>query len=322
MLIVGCRGREPDPWTLGSEAKDLSAELRAKIGNVLEERCGTVDSPKMLGDDKFDPAKLALGRQVYLKRCVQCHGTNGDGRGPTAASMYPKPRDYRRGIFKFTTTPYGYKPRRSDLSRTISKGIPGTSMPAFHLLPAQELQAVVDWVILLTHRGELETQLIYEAKAEEEIDLGAVPELVNDTLEKWAQAEEVVVSSATPQPKFKAEHVQAGKQAFLTRGCAKCHGEDGRGQTPDNLRGDLKDAWGHPTRAADLTSGMLRGGQEPIDVYRRIFSGINGTPMPAFQQALAAEPETIWNMVAYVLHVSSERRRGKILEAGSIAPFK
>ncbi len=109
---------------------------------------------------------------------------------------------------------------------------------------------------------------------------------------------------------------------FAIRGCAKCHGEDGRGQTPDNLRGDLKDSWGHPTRAADLTSGMVRGGQEPMDVYRRIFSGINGTPMPGFQQALASEPETTWNLVAYVLHVSHERRRGKILESGSIAPFK
>lgn len=322
LLNVGCQRRDPGAWTLGKEAKDLSPELQAKVTNVLEEYCGTLDSPKMLGNDKFDATKLALGRSVYQKRCVQCHGTNGDGQGPTAASMSPKPRDYRRGVFKFTTTPYGFKPHREDLVRTIRKGIPGTSMPAFNLLPDKELQAAVDWVLLLTHRGELETQLVYSAGVDEEVDLEAVPETISDILAKWNDADETVVLAATPQPKFKAEHVTAGKQAFLTRGCAKCHGEDGRGQTPDNLRGDLKDSWGHPTRAADLTSGMLRGGQEPMDVYRRIFAGINGTPMPAFQQALAAEPDTIWNLVAYVLHVSSERRRGKILESGSIAPFK
>lgn len=323
LLNAGCQRREPGVWTLGKEAKDLSPELQSKVFNVLVEHCGTMDSPKMLGDDKFDAAKLMLGRSVYLKRCVQCHGVNGDGQGPTAASMSPKPRDYRRGVFKFTTTPYGYKPRREDLVRTVRKGIPGTSMPAFNLIPDKELQAAVDWVLALTHRGELETMVVYAAKDEEDVDLDAVPDTVSTILAKWQQAdEEAQVLALTPQPKFKTEHIVAGRQAFLTRGCAKCHGEDGRGQTPDNLRGDLKDSWGHPTRAADLTSGMLRGGQEPMDVYRRIVAGINGTPMPGFQQALASEPETIWNLVAYVLHVSSERRRGKILESGSIAPFK
>ncbi len=321
-LSVGCAKREPASWTLGSEAKDLTPELHHKISSLLEEHCGTVILPKLLGDEKFDAKKLELGRDVYLKRCVQCHGANGDGQGPVAASLYPKPRDYRRGVFKFTSTPYGYKPRREDLVRTLRKGIPGTSMPAFNLIPDKELQAVLDWVLVLTHRGELETQLVSEAKTEDEIDPDAIADTVSNIVNRWSSADESLVSSASPQPKFKTEHVTAGRQAFLTRGCVKCHGEDGRGQTPDNMRGDLKDVWGHPTRAADLTSGMLRGGQEPLDIYRRIFAGINGTPMPAFQQALAAEPETIWNLVAYVLHISSERRRGNILESGSIAPFK
>lgn len=322
VLNAGCQRSDPGTWTLGNEAKKLTPEIQTKVAAVLEERCGTLDAPKMLGDDKFDANKLALGRAVYTKRCVQCHGTNGDGQGPAAATLLPKPRDYRRGVFKFTSTPYGFKPRRDDLVRTARKGIPGTSMPAFNLLPEKELQAAIDWVIALTHRGELERQVVNAAEADDEVDLAAVPETVSDILAGWDRADEATVVAATPQPKFKVDHIIAGKQAFLTRGCVKCHGEDGRGQTPDNLRGDLKDSWGHPTRAADLTSGMLRGGQEPMDVYRRIFAGINGTPMPAFQQALAAEPETIWNLVAYVLHVSSDRRRGKILEAGSIAPFK
>ncbi|MBI3860542.1 MAG: cytochrome c, partial [Planctomycetia bacterium] len=118
------------------------------------------------------------------------------------------------------------------------------------------------------------------------------------------------------ETKFTAEQVAAGKQAFLTRGCSKCHGEDGRGQTPDNLRGDLKDVWGHITIAADLTSGLLHGGRRPEDVYRRIFNGITGTPMPSFQAALASEPETFWNLVSYVLYVSNRRRAGEIPDAG------
>ncbi len=109
-----------------------------------------------------------------------------------------------------------------------------------------------------------------------------------------------------------------GKTAFLSKGCSKCHGEDGRGQTADNIG---KDLWGFTTRAADLTSGMLHGGQEPVDVYRRIYSGINGTPMPGFGLARQGEPETIWDLVNHVKFVSSHRREGQTPEPGPIRPY-
>ncbi len=48
---------------------------------------------------------------------------------------------------------------------------------------------------------------------------------------------------------------------------------------------------------------MLHGGRRPLDIYRRIYTGINGTPMPAFGDALADEPDTIWNLVHYVLSI-------------------
>jgi mono/diheme cytochrome c family protein len=192
-------------------------------------------------------------------------------------------------------------------------------MPAFNLLPAKEIDAVVDYVLVLTHRGELEIQLAGEAEASEELPEDVVADLKNLVMERWTEAETKGTYPLTPQSKFTAEQVVAGRKEFLTRGCSKCHGEDGRGQTPDNLRGDLKDAWGHATKAADLTSGLLHGGRRPEDVYRRIFNGITGTPMPSFQQVLSSEPETFWNLVSYVLYVSNRRRAGEIPEAGLMA---
>lgn len=319
-IFSGCQKGPDASYALTSEAADLKPELRQKIVALLEENCGTPRTPKLLGDDKANVQRLLHGRDVYLRRCVQCHGANGDGAGPAAATLYPKPRDYRRGFFKFTSTSYGMKPRKEDLLRTVRRGVPGTSMPSFDLLPEQDLQDVLDYVLVLTHRGELEFLVVTEAKAADEIDPQVVTDSITDIIDAWSRAADEVVLLVTPEPKFTLEHVVAGKQAFLTRGCSKCHGEDGRGQTPDNLRGDLKDAWGHVTRAADLTSGMLHGGREPVDVYRRVFSGINGTPMPSFKATLASEPETIWNLVAYVLYLSNERRRGGIPEAGAIAP--
>jgi mono/diheme cytochrome c family protein len=169
---------------------------------------------------------------------------------------------------------------------------------------------------VLTHRGELEYQLAIEADAAGELPDSSVADAIEAITEAWKSAETRTVHPLTPQPAFTADHVAAGRQAFRTKGCSQCHGEDGRGLTPDNLRGDLKDAWGNPIMAADLTSGMLHGGREPIDVYRRISTGINGTPMPGFRDALAGEAETLWNLASYVLYVSNRRRAGEVPEAG------
>ncbi len=320
-FCMGC-GRSPEVrYTPRAEVQTLKPELQQQIAHLLEQHCGSAQSPKVLGNETISVRHLLHGRDVYQKRCVQCHGVTGDGAGPAAAVLYPKPRDYRRGLFKFTSTPYGAKPRRDDLVRTVRRGISGTSMPSFQLLEDRDLNAVVDYVMFLTHRGEFEFLLVNSAGGGgDTLDPDDVAEILSDIREAWAKADAEVVHPLTPEPQWTHDHVVAGRQAFLTRGCSKCHGEDGRGQTPDNLRGDLKDAWGHVTRAADLTSGMLHGGREPVDVYRRIFSGINGTPMPAFKSSLAQEPETVWNLVAYVLHVSNERRRGRIPEAGEFAP--
>jgi mono/diheme cytochrome c family protein len=191
-------------------------------------------------------------------------------------------------------------------------------MPSFNLLPDKDIESVVDYVIVLAQRGELEYQLVMEAEASEELDPEYVPDIVDDVKYRWTNAEESLTQPLTPQPPLTEDRVALGREAFLTKGCSKCHGEDGRGHTPDNIG---KDAWGYSTRAADLTSGMLHGGQRPIDVYRRILNGINGTPMPGFSSALKSEPETIWNLVSYVLEVSGRRREGSAIPAGLMKPY-
>lgn len=307
LVFSGCRGEQPLHFIPGDEVRSLPSELQEQVNTLVIEHAGTVLSPKLLGAKTQDSERLKLGQNVYHRRCVQCHGVSGDGAGPLASTLSPRPRDYRPGIFKFTSTPYGEKPRREDLVRTVTVGIPGTSMPRFDLLPVREIEAVVDYVLMLTHRGELERLLAVEATVAGKVDRDAAPEMIAEILNSWDQAEVRIVNPMTPRPDFTEGHVLAGREAFLTRGCAKCHGEDGRGQTVENLRGDLKDAWGNSIRAADLTSGMLHGGREPEEIYRRIYSGINGTPMPGFSSALAGKPEEFWNLVAYVRHLAEKR---------------
>jgi len=206
---------------------------------------------------------------------------------------------------------------------TLRRGIVGTSMPSFRLLPDADIEAVVDYVILLSRRGELQLLLAGEAESSEELDEDVVTEYVDVVAGRWRDAGTLSTASLTPQPELTLERARQGREAFLESGCAKCHGEDGRGHTKDNIG---QDAWGFPTRAADLTSGMLRGGQEPMDIYRRILNGINGTPMPGFRSILEADPERAWNLVSYVLEISGRRREDtragrSEIPAGLIKPY-
>jgi mono/diheme cytochrome c family protein len=315
VLITGCSRTTEPAYTSSDAVTKLPPELQKKVVDALNSQCGTAAAPNLIGDDKVTPDHLKKGEALYTYNCSRCHGATGDGKGAMAAYMRPRPRDYRRGVFKFTTTPYGYKPRRADLLRTVRRGVPGTSMPSFRLLPDDDLDALVDYVLVLTHRGEMEVELAIEADTSNDPAATFPAEAVKTVLENWEKAKSAEVQPMTPMPIFTADNVQKGREAFLTKGCSKCHGEDGRGLTRENT---FTDIWGFQTRAADLTSGMLRGGSEPIDVYRRIYSGINGTPMPSFSSSLSQEPQTFWNLVSYVLYVSNRRRNGDIPPA---APF-
>lgn len=303
VALAGC-SRPTATFELSTQTRDLEPPLVQQIALALEHYSGQPTRPKLLGEPDASQPELERGYRVYTHYCQPCHGTSGDGNGPAAPYLNPRPRDYRAGIFKFTSTPYGSKPRRADLIRTIRYGAKGTSMPAFKLLSPDDLEAVVDYVLVLTHRGELERALVGEALNEEEIAPEYPAEAAEQVVADWHAASDAFVQPMTPEPPYDAQSIELGRQAFLTKGCSKCHGEDGRGQTQDNVG---TDAWGHPTKAADLTSGMFHGGRRPLDIYRRISSGINGTPMPAFKEALSAEPDTIWHLAHYARSVSDRK---------------
>lgn len=331
LSAAGCERAELAEWGASEQCSKLPEELRGIVNSAVRREAGTALEPRFVGlseprgeaDRRRQQLHLKHGQAVYLQRCVQCHGSAGAGDGPVAVSLYPRPRDYTKGVFKFTSTAYGTKPRREDLVQTLVRGVAGTSMPAFRLLPRRDIEAVVDYVLVLSRRGELEYLLASEAEAAEELEEESIADYVDTVKGRWAEAGSIPTQPLTPQPELTAERAAAGREAFLTKGCSKCHGEDGRGHTKDNIG---RDVWGHSTRAADLTSGMLRGGQEPIDIYRRILNGINGTPMPGFRGALESEPETLWNLVSYVLEVSGRRREESLrgvaeIPAGLLKPY-
>lgn len=209
---------------------------------------------------------LSAGRMLYMRHCSHCHGASGDGNGPTARYMTPKPRDYRNGIFKFTSTNDMSKVSRHDLSRVVKYGIPGTYMPSFLLLKDEDHQAIIEYVRFLSMRGEYERKLDAELssdfsqeaydsrlkkgekKADIQKELGeflsedlkeSATSLGDDLAEAWsaAETEEAVVMPSVPRVADTPESRRRGRELYLSKtlNCADCHGIDGAGNGPQTI---------------------------------------------------------------------------------------
>ena len=325
LVLVGCHREAPSSFTAGPEVLSLMDDLedadeeeietyrglQSKIAAKLQELTGTPNKLILLGTEQTTD-QLQHGYALYSQYCVQCHGVNGDGNGAVAEHLNPKPRNYTLGVFKFTSTPYGSKPRRSDLARTIRVGVTGTSMPSFDRFSKEQIEAVIEYVLALTYRGQLERQLAAYAYDDEELpDEEGLEETIAEILGPWEDSSSEIVMPVSLMPPMTEESVRLGHEIFLSNACNKCHGKDGRGGSMGNL--DVrKDAWGNAAAAADLSSGMFHGGDRPIDIYRRIYSGINGTPMPAFANTFEDDPDRIWQLVHFIKATGNRRRQGQL----------
>jgi mono/diheme cytochrome c family protein len=191
------------------------------------------------------------GFAVYREHCLHCHGVSGAGDGPTAPFLYPRPRDYRKGIFKFTSTNTGAKPTRDDLEKTVRYGLHGTSMPAFDAsLTDSEIRQVIDYVIFLSMRGETELALIDEAMTADEKDPQALSdetalEVAGNTFNKWKNAASQVMNPPVPRPPSTRESILRGRTLFL--------GGTARNKAGQPVKGDCIDCHG-PRALGDGTS--------------------------------------------------------------------
>ena len=77
-----------------------------------------------------NPAAIAAGSSLYQKTCQTCHG--GDARGDRGPAL--------------NTGNFRHGGEDSDLFRTIRAGVPGTQMPSFALLPADDVWRIITYV--------------------------------------------------------------------------------------------------------------------------------------------------------------------------------
>ena len=215
----------------------------------------------------------AAGEAVYERKCAGCHGDKGDGKGPAAELLAPKPRDFTAGLYKVRTTA-NKVPTDQDIFRIITDGMPGTSMPAWAVLPEKDRWNLVAYI---------------KAFAAEKFKEGP----------KKLELPKDVASSP--------ESIKRGKEMFEAIECHKCHGTEGRADGPS--RAELKDEWSNPIAPANLAKPWtFRGGAGRTEIATRLANGVLGTPMPAFLDSVE-KPEDIWHLTNFILSLGSASPR-------------
>ncbi len=245
-------GHEPRSWKL--EEAGVPATAEAGEDAVQAEQ----------GADR------AAVERLYLTRCAQCHGEEGAGDGPAADFLYPRPRDFTLGVFKYKTSHADSEfPYDRDLRKTIREGLPGTSMPAWgEILTEPQIDSLIG---LIREFGEW--------AEESDEDLGTEPIELGERVE------------TTP------ESITRGAEVFK-KACVQCHGEKGRGNITSGKK--LKDDWGDRIWPRNLTRPETwRWTKDSKDIFQRISAGIRGTPMPEHTTTMPIEDR--WHVADFAM---------------------
>lgn len=231
-------------------------------------------------DEAVGQASMS-GQELYQRKCAVCHGAEGKGDGPAAYLLYPKPRDFVSGKFKIRST--STLPTDEDLFKTITSGVPGTSMPSWAALPEQDRKALVAYVKSLS-------EVFRVQPVGKPVPIPEPPPMTRKLLTK-------------------------GKDLYEQAGCFDCHGRSGKGDGP--AAATLKDDWGYPILAYDFTiPGKMKGGSTVKEIYRTLIVGIGGTPMPSYDQVLTEEEQ--WAIAYYVHSLAGKKAPEAISETGVV----
>jgi mono/diheme cytochrome c family protein len=205
------------------------------------------------------------GKALYQRYCIFCHGPYGDGAGESAPYLDPKPRDFTKATFKCRSTPSGSLPLDRDLYDTISRGVHASGMPSWKPLLRQE-----------------------------RVDLVAYIKTFSPRFQEEKPASPLVIP---PEPPTSPESVKRGAELFQSMNCWLCHGKQGRGNGPS--ASSLTDSKGYPITPFDFTSGTrFKCGESDQAIFRDLITGLDGTPMPSFADAL--KPDQVWDIAHYI----------------------
>jgi cytochrome c oxidase cbb3-type subunit 2 len=202
----------------------------------------------------------------FRRHCATCHGLRGNGQGPSAAFLEPRPRDFTKGAFKFRSTASGALPSDRDLLAVVTDGLRGTSMPGFRrVLPLERRRALVDVVKGFSPRFRVE----------------AAPAPLH-------------LPASTPAD---AGTLSRGRAVYERMQCVECHGRAARGDGPSVPT--LVDDAGRPIVPSDLTRRDMIRRRSTWGMMRVMYTGLDGTPMPSYADVIT--PAESWDLVRWLV---------------------
>ena len=232
----------------------------------------------MAGSAAAKPGTAAKGKEIYDKRCTWCHGAEGDGAGAAKDRLNPPPRDFTSGNYKIRSSDFADPtPNDEDIFRMIRDGMPGTAMPGWSdLLAEQDMWDLVAYVKAFAK---------YDKPPAKQVEYGTQVKSSSDSIEK-------------------------GKKLFEDGDrCVECHGKTGKGSASKRLKGDA----GERTWPRNLTKPWtFRGSNDPKDIFTRISTGIAGTEMPSFADPKSKKKlteEERWHVANYVASLAKTDKK-------------
>jgi mono/diheme cytochrome c family protein len=298
LLLVAGR-RAPSAWHPAAAGAWLLAAGAAAA--FLLAGCASGEPDQLLGGRRIDGERLAHGRRLYQRYCAICHGERGDGRGPSAAFLWPPPRDFRPAQFKFAAAGEDALPADDELVRVVRQGLAGTAMQPWDL-PSDELGPIVDYLKTFSPPGRG-----FRDPARRPAPRPVIP----------------------PDPyatgTARAAALAAGAAAYHgDLQCSQCHPAYG---TPAQLAAwnaprprdplDPVPKWSATYRSVLLPPDFLRHplrwvrarradghlDHDPADLYRIIAYGMNG-PMPGYGHL---PPAQLWAVVHYTKWLADQQ---------------
>ena len=266
----------------------LGLTLGAFLGCSNQYASPIPDRPILLGGAYVQPETLNLGRKVYIRNCMACHGMEGDGRGPASPGLQPPPRNLTEGVYRFAAVESGFDlPRDEELMRILDHGLTGTSMLSYDL-EKKERAAVIQYIKTFSRAWFDPDSKVQDA--------------FRPSVDPFAENEE--------------EGARVGERVYHGEGaCLSCHpaylSEDAiqayraeDGLPPASLRENFNQSAQMASMAPDYLWDGVKMSSDPVGVYRTLLRGLAGSGMPAYEALL--DDRQLWGLAHYVTALVSE----------------
>jgi mono/diheme cytochrome c family protein len=253
------------------------------------------------------PEATAKGKMLFLTNCASCHGPEGRGDGERAAELSPRPRNYHTEKFKFGAAPI-------QIYNTVTTGSPGTSMPAFELLPPEDRWALVHFVrTQIPNPPDDSPEEIAKLPGGEGGPASVTTTPLTQPTVPVPAAPRIPIALAmqklalpAPEPGEKLSVPAHGQGATIySRNCVTCHGGSGEGGRKTIYLLRLKPYVYVKSKSLQEPDRPWR--QDKNEFMKIVTKGFPGQTMPGFGTLTRREIDALYE---YVLNFAAPKKNG------------